>query len=175
MTENPHEAWDPRSPSVLADQIAAYDSMRQQAPIAYSDFLGWSVFLHDDTVRILNDPETFSNAVSSHLNVPNGMDPPEHTKFRRIVDGYFTEELVDAFEPDCRDIARELVTSLSGDGWVKVMSDFAEPFALGIRSAYLGWPTELQEPLQRWTRKNHAATLAGDRPAMAALAEEFDG
>ena len=52
MTENPHEAWDPRSPAVLTDQIAAYDSMRRQTPIAYSDFLGWSVFHHADTVRI---------------------------------------------------------------------------------------------------------------------------
>ena len=112
MTENPHEAWDPRSPAVLKDQIAAYDSMRQQAPVAYSDFLGWSVFHHDETVRILNDPETFSNAVSSHLNVPNGGDPPEHMKFRRIIDMYFTEELVSAFEPICRDIARELIDSV---------------------------------------------------------------
>jgi hypothetical protein len=43
MSENPHEAWDPRSPAVLTDQIAAYDSMRRQTPIAYSDFLGWLV------------------------------------------------------------------------------------------------------------------------------------
>jgi cytochrome P450 len=175
MTENPHEAWDPRSAAVLTDQIAAYDSMRQQTPIAYSDFLGWSVFHHDDTVRILNDPQTFSNAVSRHLNVPNGMDPPKHTKFRRIIDRYFTDELVSAFEPDCREIAQGLVASLPRDAWVKVMSEFAEPFALQVQSAYLGWPEELQEPLRQWTRRNHAATLAQDRTAMGALAEEFDG
>jgi cytochrome P450 len=132
MSENPHEAWDPRSPAVLTDQIAAYDEMRQQKAVAYSEFLGWSVFHHSDTVRILNAPETFSNAVSSHLNVPNGMDPPEHMKFRRIIDAYFTDELVGAFEPTCREIARELVVSLPRDIWVKVMSDFAEPFALRV-------------------------------------------
>jgi len=31
--------------------------------------------------------------LSSHLNVPNGMDPPTHTDFRRIIDRYFTVEL----------------------------------------------------------------------------------
>jgi cytochrome P450 len=174
MSENPHEAWDPRSPSVLADQIAAYDAMRQQTGIAHSDFLGWSVFHHGDTVRILNDLETFSNAVSSHLNVPNGMDPPGHMKFRRIIDRYFTDELVAAFEPPCRDIARELIMSLPRNSWVKVMSDFAEPFALRVQSAYLGWPAELHEPLKLWTRMNHAAALAQDRRAMGALASEFD-
>jgi cytochrome P450 len=171
---NPHESWDPHSPSVLTDQIAAYDTMRQQTGIAHSDFLGWSVFHHGDAVRTLNDPETFSNAVSSHLNVTNGMDPPEHTKFRQIIDRYFTDELVAAFEPNCRDIARELVDSLPRDIWVKVMSEFAEPFALRVQSAYLGWPAELHEPLRQWTRKNHAATLAQDRRALSVLAGEFD-
>lgn len=175
MTDNPHETWDPRSPTVLADQIAAYDSMRRQTPVARSEFLGWSVFRHADALRILNDPHTFSNVVSSHLNVPNGMDPPEHTKFRRIVEGYFTHELVGAFEPACRDIARDLVAAAPRDTWVKVMSEFAEPFALRVQIAYLGWPASLQEPLRQWTHKNHAATLVQDRPAMAALAEEFDG
>jgi cytochrome P450 len=148
--------------------------MRRLAPVAHSDYLGWSVFRHEETVRILHDPETFSNAVSSHLNVPNGMDPPAHTDFRRIIDRYFTAELVAGFEPACRDIAEELVASLPRDRWVKTMSDFAEVFALRVQSAYLGWPDDLREPLRQWTQKNHEATLAGDRNAMAAVAGEFD-
>jgi cytochrome P450 len=114
------------------------------------------------------------NPVSGHLNVPNGMDPPEHTKFRQIIDTYFTDELAGAFEPSCREISRELIASVPRDTGVKVMSEFAEPLALRVQSAYLGWPEALQEPLRQWTRKNHAATLARDRAAMGALAEEFD-
>jgi hypothetical protein len=56
MSENPHEAWDPRSSVVLTDQIAAYDDIRQQTAIAYSDFLGWSVFHHGDAVLISQRP-----------------------------------------------------------------------------------------------------------------------
>jgi cytochrome P450 len=67
MTENPHEAWDPRSPAVLTDQIAGYDSMRRQTPIAHSDSRGCSVFHHDATVRILNDRQTFSSFVQLPL------------------------------------------------------------------------------------------------------------
>ena len=78
--------WDPKSDVVLRDQLAAYDEMRERCPVAYSDFLGWSLFRHEDVVRVLNDHETFSNAVSRHLSVPDGMDPPEHTEYRRIVD-----------------------------------------------------------------------------------------
>jgi hypothetical protein len=30
-------------------------------------------------MRVLHSPNVFSNAVSGHLAVPNGFDPPEHT------------------------------------------------------------------------------------------------
>jgi cytochrome P450 len=175
MSENPHETWDPRSPDVVDDQIAAYDRMRLGTPIAFSDYLGWSVFHHADVVRILADHETFSNRVSRHLNVPNGMDPPQHTAFRAMVDRYFTPELVDGFEPACREIARTLVASLPRDTWVKTISEFAEVFALRVQSAYLGWPTTLEQPLRRWVRRNHEATLAQDREALAEIAGDFDG
>lgn len=174
VSENPHESWDPRSPAVLTDQIGAYDAARARCPVAHSDYLGWSVFGHADTVRIIEDHATFSNTASGHLNVPNGMDPPEHTRYREIIDRYFTAELVDAFEPECRRIARDLVAALPRGGRAKVMSELAEVFALQVQSAYLGWPADVHEPLRAWTAKNRAATLARDRAAMAAVAVEFD-
>ena len=44
MTNVRNADWDPRAASVLADQDAAYDAMRERCPVAYSHFLGWSVF-----------------------------------------------------------------------------------------------------------------------------------
>jgi cytochrome P450 len=43
-------------------------------------------------MRALLDHETFSNAVSQHLTVPNGMDPPEHTEYRKLIEPYFSEQ-----------------------------------------------------------------------------------
>jgi cytochrome P450 len=63
----------------MRDQRTAYDGMRRRCPVASSEFLGWSLFRHEDVTRALHDHETFSNAVSQHLSVPNGMDLPEHT------------------------------------------------------------------------------------------------
>src|SRR5699024_7303502 len=59
-------------------------------------------------------------------------------------------------------------------GEAELMVDFAQPFALRMQSAFLGWPAELHEPLRQWLRKNHEATLAGDRAAMVEVALEFD-
>ena len=167
--------WDPRSEDVSRDQRAAYDAMRERCPIAYSDLLQWSVFRHEDVTRVLHDHTTFSNAVSQHLSVPNGMDPPEQTEYRRIIDPYFSPQRMAAFEPLCRDISADLVQNALASGEVELMADFALFFAVRVQCAFLGWPTYLHEPLARWTRKNYQATLAQDRQAMSEIALEFEG
>lgn len=175
MSHMHSQDWDPKSAAVLRDQRAACDEMRERCPVAYSDLLGWSIFRHEDVVRILNDPETFSSVVSRNLSVPNGMDPPEHSQYRRVIEPYFAPQAMQAFEPQCRSIAADLVRSLHGHAELELMGDFAHPFAVRVQCAFLGWPTSMHEPLRLWARKNHAATLAQDRPTMADIAHEFSG
>jgi cytochrome P450 len=175
MSDMLQQDWDPRSDAVLRDQRAAYDEMRERCPVAYSDFLGWSLFRHEDIIRVLNDPDTFSNAVSRHLSVPNGMDPPEHTGYRRIIESYFRPERMEAFEPQCRTIAASLVQSLLERDEIELISEFANWFSVRVQCSSLGWPAEMYEPLSLWTQKNHKATLAEDRVVMAKIALEFEG
>lgn len=174
MHETPSD-WDPRSDAVLKDQITAYDDMRRHCPVAHSAYLNWSFFRHQDVMRALHAPETFSNVVSSRTAVPNGMDPPQHTPYRRIIEPYFNTQRMEAFEPVCRKIAVDLVELLPRAGEVEFISAFAEDFALQVQTAFLGWSPDLHEPLRLWTRKNHKATLARDTAAMEDVAYEFDG
>lgn len=174
MHYKPSPDWDPKSEDVCRDPRAAYDAMREHCPVAYSDLLQWSLFRHEDITRVLLDHATFSNAVSQHLSVPNGMDPPEQTVYRSIIDPYFSEQRMDAFEPSCREISADLVHHALASGEVELMADLALPFAVRVQCAFLGWPSHLHEPLARWTRKNHEATLAQDRQAMSHIACEFE-
>ncbi len=167
--------WDPKSEAVLRDQVAAYDWMRENRPVAYSEFLGWSLFRHEDLLEVLHAPSTYSNAVSKHLSLPNGLDPPEHGEFRRIIDPYFSPDQIAAFEPSCRAIATQLIKALLEKRRVEIMGDFAKSFAVRVQCAFLGWPSDLYEPLALWAEKNQAATLAEDREAMRAVAQEFAG
>ena len=167
--------WHPTSDEVLRDQRAAYDALRERCPVAYSDFLGWSVFRHQDVVRVLRDPASFSSVVSTHLSVPNGMDAPEHTGYRRIIERYFEPQAIAAFEPACRQIAAGLARSLRGRGEVELIAEFAQLFAVRVQCAFLGWPAHMHEPLRCWTQKNREASLAQDRPALAALSSDFAG
>lgn len=170
-----HQDWDPRSDAVTRDHRGACDKMRERCPVAYSDFLGWSLFRHDDIVRVLNDPATFSSVVSKHVSVPNGMDPPEHSGYRRVIEPYFRPERVNAFEPEFRKIAAALVESLGESGQVELIGAFSRRFAVQVQCAFLGWPARMHEPLHDWTLKNRRATFAQDRAAIAAVASEFEG
>ena len=173
MTTSRARDWDPRDEQVLNDQSAAYDAMRARCPVAYSDFLQWSVFRHADIRRVLEDHATFSNRTSTHLSVPNGMDPPEHGVYRSLLEPFFTAERMRRFEPVCRSIASRALEAFSALEPNEFIADFAIPFAVQAQITSLGWPSELNESIRSWTQKNQAATLAGDRVATAAVAREF--
>ena len=101
--------WDPRAPEVRDDQIVAYDTLRERCRVAHSRAWGWSLLRHSDVVDALGDPVTFSNRVSEHVAIPNGMDPPNHTAYRAVVDRCFNTTRVAAFEPQLRDLTADLI------------------------------------------------------------------
>lgn len=171
----PEPDWDPAAPEARADQIAAYDAMRGRCPVAFSERMHWSLLGHAEVVRALHDPEAFSNVVSAHHPaVPNGMDPPEHTTFRRLIDPYFGPEAMAAFEPTCRRIAAAGVRRLPA-GEVELMGDLAHEMALEVQCSFMGWPETLHAPLRGWMIASAAATRSHDPAATAAVAQVFAG
>lgn len=174
MSNRPSPDWNPRNVSVLRDQQRAYDEMRERCPVAYNDSLGWSLFDHQDIASVLADPETYSSA-SPHRAVPAGMDPPEHTRYRRVLELYFRPDQMRAFAPRCRRIAVDLLPSLIGRDEVEGIAAFAQPFAFKTLCAFLGWPAESWENLRGWAHGNQAVAFSRDKEAGAALAREFTG
>lgn len=170
-TENPD--WNPTDASVLRDQSAAYDEVRRRCPVARSEQLGWSLFRHEDVTRVLLDHETFSNQVSKHRSVPNGMDPPEHTLYRRAIEPYFAADRMRRFEPVCRDVATTLLDPLAKRATFECAEEFAVPYALRCQCEFLGWPASLAESIREWTRRNQEATRAGHRATLVEVAAEF--
>ena len=167
--------WDARAPEIQKDQRAAYDKMRDECPVAYDDYLGYTLFRHEDVRYALEHPELFSSRVSTrHVAVPSGMDAPEHTAFRAINDKYYTPQRMAAFAPRFRAIIRDLVAALPRGQAVDVMDGFAQRYAMRIQNAFMGWPDSLEAPLTAWIEKNRRATLRGDRAEISAVALEFD-
>lgn len=173
MSSKANPDWYPLKNNALSTQCASYDHMRNNCPVAYSDFFQWSVFKHADVKHILLNHEQFSNKVSSRVSVPNGMDPPEHGPYRALIEPYFSAEKMAAFKPICQAIAAELVEALDTEKQ-DIVATLATPFALRIQCAFMGWPLTLQDQLLDWTSRHNRAVLAQDREALIRYGIEFE-
>lgn len=172
MAETIHDDWDPRDASILESQHEAYDAMRERCPVAHSEFLGWSLFRHADVTAVLADPATYSN-VSKFLAIPNGMDPPEHGRYRAALAAHFDAEPMAKLEPRARAIAAELLTPITAAGTTDFIEAFAIPFSLRTLCALLGWPEEQWESLGGWVHGNQQAAFTREPGVGRALANLF--
>ena len=173
MSETGSKDWEPRDDAVLRDQRQAFDGMRERCPVAHSELMGWSLFRHADVSAVLADTATYSNA-SRYLAIPNGMDPPVHTRYREALEPLFSEKRMAWLEPRCREIATGLL-GLTPPGEVEIIESFVTPFALRSLCALLGWREEQWECLAGWTHGNQASALNKDRAAGKALHELLSG
>ncbi len=173
-TDSDGVSWNPLVPGVGDDQHAAHDELRERCPVAHSDVLGWSLFRHADIVQVLEDDESFSAVVSSHLSVPNGMDPPEHERYRRAIEPYFNEESMSAFHPKCTALARDLVAGLPMEMEFDFCERFGRPYAARVQCAFMGWPEESGLVLSDWLRRSQSATASRSKEKQKLLAVEFE-
>jgi cytochrome P450 len=164
--------WEPLSEAALADQRATHDRKRAECPVARSP-RGVTLFRHSDVVAAAANPGTFSSAVSAHRQIPNSLDPPEHTAFRAVIDPFFTPERMRALEPRLRVCSREIVEALPRRVILDAVTDFGYPFAVRAHAGWLGWHG-VETELLAWMRENHAATRSTDRSRTGAAAVAFD-
>ncbi len=164
--------WEPLSDAALANQRGTYDRMRAACPVARSP-RGVTLFRHADVVAAATEPTIFSSATSARRQVPNSLDPPEHTAFRAIVDPFFTPDRMRALEPRLRTCAREVVSALPRHAVVDAVTEFGYPFAVRAQANWLGW-LGAEEALLAWMGENHAATRSADRSRTAGVATAFD-
>ncbi len=177
MSPTPANDWSLHAPAVQQDPITAYDDLRERLGVAFSDTLHWSVLRHADVLRTLQEHATFSNAVSTHVAVPNGMDPPEHTAYRAAIAPFFTAEKVAAFAPVCQKVLDDLLAQVRhrhGAAAFDAIAHLALPFAVRVQCAFMGWPLDLEASLTHWIARHHHASGAQDRPTLAALGEQFN-
>ena len=158
MNEVQHDDWNPLDASILKDQRRAYDEMRECCPVAHSEFMGWSLFRHEDVATVLSDPETYSNT-SRFLAIPNGMNPPVHGRYHEAFAANFNQEQMAMLEPRAREIAANLLVPMLADGEVEFIEAFVTPFTLKTLCTVLGWPEQQWECLGGWVHGSEQAAF----------------
>jgi cytochrome P450 len=100
------------------------------------------------------------------------VDPPDHTRFRRLVSRAFTPRATAAFEPMIRRTADALLDDLTGaEGPVDLVDRYAAQLPVLVIAELLGVPTDRRTDFLRWGAAA-AATLDAGLPLRRYLAAE---
>lgn len=156
-----------------ANPYPTYAWLRRNAPVHRavlpSGVSAWLVTRYEDARRALADPrlskdprrysaaahergrvgipgERSANLVTHLLNI----DPPDHTRLRRLVAKAFTPRRVAAFEPRVRELAGGLVDRFAARGSADLIGEFAFPLPVYAICDMLGVPRADQDDFRRW-------------------------
>lgn len=161
--------------SAAGRDLRAYtDELRLRHPLVKNIMGEWVLLRHADVAAAAADHERFSSQVSRYLQVPNGLDGDEHTRYRDIVERYLSYDALTPFIPVFERVAAQLVADLPRGVVVDAVNDIGARFAVRAQCEWLGWPAELEPQLLDWMEENHAATRSGDSGWTADVAEQFD-
>jgi cytochrome P450 len=148
-------------------------SASNEAPCPRDELGRLVVSSHAEVSRVAQDPATFSNAVSRHLQIPNGLDGAEHARATRLLAPFYHPPALDALEPVLAQLARDVVASLGAEPFDAVR-DLGVRYSVRAQSAWLGWDPAYEGDLIRWVAEHRAAARRGDRDAASRVAARFD-
>ena len=170
--------FNPLDPSVRRDPYALYARGRREFPAFRHVGLPLpivSLFRYDDVQAVLRDAELFSNDFAAGFDVspeiqalgeqapPSmiGMDPPDHTRLRSLVNKAFTPRIVAQLEPRLREVARQLVDEALRKGEVDLVQALTYPLPVVAIAEIIGVPPADRERFKVWSDAAVATLGAG--------------
>ncbi len=144
------------------DPFELYAELRRASPVCWVDRPGggfWAVTTHPEVSHIGADPGAFCSArgiltdeIGTTYDTPPTMmhtDPPQHTRYRRLVQPGFKPSMVRLMEEGVTAKARALVSPIQGGRAFDVVDSLSVPFPLQVICELLGvdgaqWPRFLE-------------------------------
>ncbi|HEY7106737.1 MAG TPA: cytochrome P450 [Acidimicrobiia bacterium] len=155
------------SPHTADDPHPAYERVRRECPVARigpDDEEGRTrgqVFLsrYDDIFWAMRNPEYFTSEdldlyLGEQPQIPLEVDPPAHTKYRRLLNPQFVPREIERHEPEVRSIVRELIDGFAGRGRCDFHEELATPLPSRIFLPLMGLPREDLPMFLRWRDMN---------------------
>lgn len=165
------------------DPFPQYARLRREAPLAWLPEPGcWIATKHADVLRISRDPETFCSSEGILLmdigrelpQIPGALlyvDPPEHGRYRRLVNPGFSTSHIRTLEAQIRARARALVEAVPVGTTVDIVETLAVPFPLLVIADLLGVPGDDWPRFRVWTDLMIEAAQGTTPESEAALVE----
>ncbi|MEO3767340.1 cytochrome P450 [Streptomyces sp. B8F3] len=150
------------------DPYPAYAWLRTHAPVhrttVPSGVDAWLVTRYADARQALADPRLSKNPAHHHSDktgIPGersaglmthllNIDPPDHTRLRRLVSQAFTPRRVAAFAPRVQELTDRLIDGFADRGEADLIHEFAFPLPIYAICDLLGVPAEDQDDFRDW-------------------------
>ncbi len=171
--------FNPFDAAVRADPYPHYRDLRERIPVHRTPFGSVVVTRYDDVARTLRGTG-FSRDIEA--NATEGvrdnrrnrseaksllqLDPPDHTRLRRLATAPFTPKAIDRLRPTIAAFVDAGIDRLSADGGGDLVELVAFPVPFAVISAMLDIPTERADELRHWS-----LTLTAGIEPMATPAE----
>jgi cytochrome P450 len=144
---------------VAESRTAAYAIMRDAGPVigARRGQRWFHMITSSDAAEFaLKHPELFSSKrafdlVGSPLAmVPIAFDPPEHTRYRRVLQPFFSPRGIAAWQPMMRALAGQLIDGFAARGACDLVAELAVPLPAQVFLTLFGLPLEDRDRLIAW-------------------------
>src|ERR1700761_3957381 len=156
-------------PEVLADPYPLFRRLRTEDPVHWDPFLhAWIVTRYADVVTVLHDFSASRTPTPEHLAkiglselAPIAqvmvkqmlfLDPPAHTRIRRLASYAFTPGRVEVLRGHIRDIVCKLIDAVASNGTLDVIADLAEPLPYTVTAEMLGVSIDDAPQLKAWSQ-----------------------
>jgi cytochrome P450 len=159
------------------------DELREGSPVYFNTFAqGYWIFTRHDAVRdIYKTPELFSSESFTPWDpepiyrfVPTQIDAPDHIKYRRILNPWFSPRAIDDATPMMRELCRELVGKTAPTGSCNFVNEFALRYPTEAFLGVIGVDPSDADLFVRWV-EDFFAGLSGDPDNLEAMASALDG
>ena len=168
---NPQPVWDPLHPEFRADPYPWYEALRLSDPVHRLDDYTVVLTRHDDVLRTLRGGE-FARDIEQHAAAPIdnpvmqrrrerseqrsksilNLDPPDHTRLRKLVTQAFTPKAVDRLRHTTEQMVDDVLDRAESKGGMEVIDELAFPVPFQVISAMLDMPTERANDLRDWSQ-----------------------
>ncbi|AOS92372.1 cytochrome P450 [Mycobacterium intracellulare] len=137
-----------------ADRGVGWKTLRDAGPVV---FMNGHYYLtrREDVLAALRNPKVFSSTVLQPPGhplpvLPLAFDPPQHTRYRKILQPYFSPHALSKSRPALERHARDMIGALVGRGECEVMADLASLYPFQVFLDLYGLPLEDRDRLIDW-------------------------
>ena len=162
--------FNPFDPVFRANPYPFYQALREQDPVHATD-LGSVVLTRYEDVSATLRSNDFSRDIEATANEPTdplwiakrerrkgregaktilNLDPPDHTRLRRLVSKAFTPTAIDRLRPRIQQLVDDVLDKAAKNGGMELVDEMAFPIPFQVISDLLAMPTDRSDELREW-------------------------